>query len=81
MSEPEYDVILFGATGFTGTLTAQYLARAAAAGPATRWAIAGRSRGKLEAVRSGLGEIHPGAAELAVLQADVNDPASIRALA
>ena len=81
MSEPEYDVILFGATGFTGTLTAQYLARAVAGGPATRWAIAGRSRGKLEAVRSGLGEIDPGAAELAVLQADVNDPASIRALA
>jgi short subunit dehydrogenase-like uncharacterized protein len=81
MTEREYDVILFGATGFTGTLTAQYLARAAAGGPATRWAIAGRSRGKLEAVRSGLAEIDPGAAELAVLQADVNDPPSIRALA
>ena len=35
MSERKYDVILFGATGFTGTLTAEYLARAAAGGPAT----------------------------------------------
>jgi short subunit dehydrogenase-like uncharacterized protein len=83
MTEREYDVILFGATGFTGTLTAEYLARAVAAagGPGTRWAIAGRNLAKLKAVRSGLAEIDPGAAELAVLQADVDDPTSIRALA
>jgi short subunit dehydrogenase-like uncharacterized protein len=83
MSDREYDVVLFGATGFTGTLTAQYLARAVGApgAPATRWAIAGRNRGKLEAVRSGLAEIDPGAAQVALLEADINDPASIRTVA
>jgi short subunit dehydrogenase-like uncharacterized protein len=83
MSDREHDLVLFGATGFTGTLTAQYLARAVVApgAPATRWAIAGRNRGKLEAVRSGLAEIDPGAANLAMVDANINDPASIRALA
>lgn len=46
-----YDVILFGATGFTGTLTAHALAARAAEAP-LRWAIAGRDRGKLEAVKA-----------------------------
>ena len=42
MAEREYDIVLFGATGFTGELTAAYLA--AHAPPGTRWAIAGRNR-------------------------------------
>ena len=51
-SERQYDLALFGATGFTGGLTARYLA---ANGPeGLRWALAGRNRGKLEAVRSSL---------------------------
>jgi len=51
-SERQYDLALFGATGFTGGLTARYLA---ARGPeGLRWAIVGRDRGKLEAVRSSL---------------------------
>src|ERR1700759_4549963 len=50
--EREYDVVLFGATGFTGGLTAEYLA---AHGPADlRWALAGRNRAKLEAVAARL---------------------------
>jgi len=50
-----YDLVLFGATGFTGGLTAQYLA---ANGPVElRWALAGRNREKLEAVRSGLEDV------------------------
>src|ERR1035441_2520837 len=83
MSDREHDLVLFGATGFTGTLTAQYLARAVVApgAPATRRGIAGRNGGKLEAVRSGLAEIDPGAANLAMVDANINDPASIRALA
>src|SRR5205085_1420084 len=44
----EHDVVLFGATGYTGALTAEYLA--AHAGESTRWALAGRNRGKLEAL-------------------------------
>jgi short subunit dehydrogenase-like uncharacterized protein len=72
----EYDVVLFGATGFTGGLTAEYLSRAA--DPQTRWALAGRNMDKLEAVRERLGDGH---ADLALLTADVTDPTSLRAIA
>ncbi|MFE9776073.1 saccharopine dehydrogenase family protein [Streptomyces sp. NPDC005931] len=70
-----YDIVLFGATGFVGTLTAEYLAAHAPEG--LRWAIAGRSTGKLERLRERL----PGGAGIGVLRADVSDPASLRALA
>ncbi|OKK05188.1 saccharopine dehydrogenase family protein [Streptomyces sp. CB02400] len=70
-----YDIVLFGATGFVGTLTAEYLAGHAPAG--LRWAIAGRSTEKLERLRDRL----PGGAEVGLLRADVSDPASLRALA
>jgi short subunit dehydrogenase-like uncharacterized protein len=75
-AEREHDVVVFGATGFTGCLTAEYLA--AHADPGTRWALAGRNRSKLEEVRSRLGSDH---AELPLLEADVNDRASLKALA
>ncbi|WP_405650110.1 saccharopine dehydrogenase family protein [Streptomyces sp. NBC_00019] len=74
-SKRPYDIVLFGATGFVGTLTAQYLAAHAPEG--LRWAIAGRSEEKLQALRERL----PGGAEVGVLRADVADPASLRALA
>ena len=72
MTEREYDVVVFGATGFTGALTAEYLAGVTGAG---RWAIAGRSREKLQAVRERLSRDVP------VIVADVGDPASLRAMA
>jgi short subunit dehydrogenase-like uncharacterized protein len=75
----EYDVVVFGATGFTGELTAEYLARHAGSG--TRGALAGRNTGKLEAVRRQLADINIACAKLPLLQADINDPASIRAIA
>jgi short subunit dehydrogenase-like uncharacterized protein len=75
-SERSHDVVLFGATGFTGGLTAEYLA--AHADPGTRWALAGRNRSKLEAARARLGSEH---AELPLIEADVNDHNSVRALA
>jgi len=53
MNQREFDIVLYGATGFVGRLTAEYLA---AAGGAARIALAGRSAGKLEAVRATLGE-------------------------
>ncbi|HEY0904709.1 MAG TPA: saccharopine dehydrogenase NADP-binding domain-containing protein [Marmoricola sp.] len=74
-----YDIVLFGATGFTGELTAQYLAEHAPA--SCRWALAGRSAGKLEDVRNRLTRDHPGCADLPLLHADVDDPASLRAVA
>jgi short subunit dehydrogenase-like uncharacterized protein len=67
-----YDIVLFGATGFVGRLTAEYLAAHAPEG--LRWAIAGRDEAKLEQLRESL----PG---VAVLRADVADPDSVRDLA
>jgi len=74
-----HDVVLFGATGFTGGLTAEYLAAHAPAD--CRWALAGRNRTKLEAVRSRLAEINPDCEKLELLHADVTDPASLRRIA
>jgi short subunit dehydrogenase-like uncharacterized protein len=68
-----YDIVLFGATGFVGELTAEYLAAHAPEG--LRWAIAGRSAEKLERLRERLGGA-PG-----VVRADVRDPDSVREMA
>lgn len=66
-----YDVVLFGATGFTGGLTADYLAAQAPAG--LRWALAGRNEGKLAAVRDRLALTDPALADLPLLVADAED--------
>ncbi len=79
MADREYDVILFGGTGFTGGLTAEYLARHAPNG--CRWALAGRNLTKLEQVRDRLTRLNPECAELPLLRADVTDPESLRTLA
>ncbi|WP_067568677.1 saccharopine dehydrogenase family protein [Nocardia acidivorans] len=76
MADREFDLVLFGATGFVGKLTAQYLIEAAPAG--ARIALAGRSADKLAAVRAELG---PGAAEWPLVQADSTDQGSLDALA
>ena len=73
MPERAHDIVVFGATGFTGALTAEYLARNAP--PETRWALAGRNREKLEDVRRRLG------VDVPLLSADVNDPPSLQAIA
>jgi short subunit dehydrogenase-like uncharacterized protein len=74
-----YDVVVFGATGFTGGLTAAELARRAPAD--CRWAIAGRDRARLEGVRAGLAADDPSLVDLPIVVADVDDTASMRALA
>jgi len=73
-SSRDLDIVLFGATGFTGGLVAGYLAEHAPDG--LRWALAGRSLSRLEAVRDGLGS-----ADVELLQADVHDSSSLAALA
>ncbi|MFJ9055235.1 saccharopine dehydrogenase NADP-binding domain-containing protein [Streptomyces sp. NBC_00111] len=78
-SERPYDVVLFGATGFVGALTAEYLAAHAPEG--CRWALAGRSRGKLEQLRERLAARHPHCADLPLLTADADDTDALRALA
>jgi short subunit dehydrogenase-like uncharacterized protein len=77
--ERPYDIVLFGATGFTGQLTAEYLARHAP--DECRWAIAGRNAVKLAAVRDRLAGIDARCGDLALLTADVTDPASLRTIA
>jgi short subunit dehydrogenase-like uncharacterized protein len=69
----DFDIVLFGATGFTGGLTADYLAEHAPAG--LRWAIAGRNGDKLETVRRRLGE------DVQVLVADSTDAAALSDIA
>ncbi len=71
--------MLFGATGFTGGLAAEYLARHAPAG--CRWALAGRNRTRLQAVRDRLAAIDPGLTSLPLLIADVNDAGSLASVA
>lgn len=76
MTRPQHrdlDVVIFGASGFTGALTAEYLAGHAP--DDTRWAVAGRNRGKLEALRDRLG------VDVAILDADIGDPRSLRRMA
>ena len=79
MAERPHDIALFGATGFTGRLTAEYLARHAP--PETRWALAGRRRDRLERLREELCEANPQCGDLDLVEADVNDDASLGELA
>ncbi len=72
--ERRFDIALFGATGFTGALTAEYLVTNAP--PGAKLALAGRSPQKLEALAARLGDPAVG-----LVVADVSDPESIRALA
>jgi short subunit dehydrogenase-like uncharacterized protein len=78
-SDRHYDVVVFGATGFAGRLTAEYLARHAPAG--CRWALAGRNPRKLAAVRDEMAAINPSCADLPLLSADVEDERSLRDVA
>lgn len=75
-----HDLVLFGATGFTGRLVAEHLARHAA-GTGLAWALAGRSRGRLEAVRGELAAIDAACAELPIVEADALDPAAMARVA
>ena len=79
MTGRDFDIVIFGATGFAGELTAEYLARNAPAN--CRWALAGRSQAKLENVRARLATIEPNLATMPLLHADVDDAASMRAMA
>src|ERR1700674_449602 len=72
----KFDIIVYGATGFTGQLVAEYLAANYAGQGAPRWAMAGRSLDKLASVRAAIGA----PADTALIQADAGDPASLKAM-
>lgn len=72
--ERSYDLVLFGATGFTGGLIAEYLQRRTS----LRWALAGRDRSKLESRRA---ELEQSRTPIGIVEADSLDPASLHAMA
>ena len=74
-----YDLVLFGATGFTGGLTADYLAAHAPA--EMRWALVGRNRSKLDAVASRLAAAAPAAPVPEIVEADAGDRNAMREVA
>lgn len=75
--ERELGIIVYGATGYTGKLVAEYLFKQYGLDGDVRWAIAGRSQQKLEAVRDELGI--PADLELVIAEAD--NPESLHAMA
>ncbi len=72
----EFDVIVYGATGFTGRLVAEHLAARYGVGGEVSWAMAGRSAAKLAQVRDEIGA----PADTPLVVADAADPASLQAM-
>ena len=78
-SSRPFDLVLYGATGFTGGLVADYLLRTMPEGGS--WAVAGRNRTKLDAVVARLAATDPGVPAPGVVIADTEDPDTLAALA
>jgi short subunit dehydrogenase-like uncharacterized protein len=74
-----YDVVQFGATGFAGRLTAEYLALHAPTG--FRWALAGRNEAKLQGIVEQLAKIAPDRPAPEVIAVELTDQAGLDALA
>ena len=72
----EFDIIVYGATGFTGRLVAEHLAARYGVGGEVRWAMAGRSADKLAQVRDEIGA----PTDTPLIVADAADPASVRGM-
>lgn len=68
----QFDIVIYGASGFTGRLVAEYMT--AQNGHGLRWAMAGRSADKLASVRDAIGA----PADTPLVVADAGDPASVR---
>lgn len=77
MSSAKFDIVVYGATGFTGQLVAEYLTQHYKSDRTLKWAMAGRSLGKLKAVRDAIGA--PG--NMPLIVADASDAASLMAMA
>ena len=76
MSERAFDVVVFGASGYTGKLVAEYIQSEYGENGSVKWAIAGRNREKLEGIREELGL----SADLSILEVDSNDQDSLNAM-
>ena len=75
-SDRQFDIVVYGATGYTGRLVAEYLA-SHYKGKGPKWAMAGRSMAKLEEVRELIGA----PTDTPLIEANSDDPASMAALA
>jgi len=75
-SSSKFDIVVYGATGFTGQLVAEYLAAHYRDDKQLKWAMAGRSLDKLAKVRDAIGA----AADTPLIVADAGDPASLKAM-
>ena len=75
-SSSKFDIIVYGSSGFTGQLVAEYLAAHYVGQGAPKWAMAGRSLDKLASVREAIGA----PADLALIKADADDQASLEAM-
>lgn len=80
MTERSFDIVLFGATGFTGQLVAEYLLETYGSQGTLRWALAGRDMAKLESLRQTLQGVRP-ENPLPLLIADSSDSQTLQALA
>ena len=78
MQERDFDVVVYGATGFAGTLTAEYLQETY--GGDVRWAVAGRSEGRLKKLVADLATQRPDAPEVAYIVADSTDRTALDAM-
>ncbi|GMO27463.1 saccharopine dehydrogenase family protein [Bradyrhizobium sp. TM233] len=76
MSSAKFDIVVYGATGFTGQLVAEYLATHYRDDKALTWAMAGRSLDKLKSVRDAIGA----PADTPLIVADASDAASLKAM-
>ena len=76
MSSSKFDIVVYGATGFTGQLVAEYLAAQYKGDASLKWAMAGRSKDRLAAVRDAIGA----PPETPLIVADASDPASLKAM-
>ena len=76
MSSSKFDIIVYGATGFTGQLVAEYLATRYCNDKQLKWAMAGRSLDKLKSVRDAIAA----PADTPLIVADAGDPASLKAM-
>jgi len=74
-----YEIALLGATGFTGGLTAEYLADHAPGD--LRWAVAGRNRARLDELARRLSARSPDREPVGVIPADMTDLQSLTSLA
>jgi short subunit dehydrogenase-like uncharacterized protein len=77
MPQPQYDLIVFGATSFVGQILSQYLVDTYGVDGDVRWAAAGRSLSKLEALKGSLGE---GAVALPLIAADASDETALQTM-